>query len=45
MSKIKTNMIVVAPLTCGLAGAQSLVSERSISLNAALELAIKALAG
>ena len=43
MSKIKTSMIVVATLACGLAGAQSLVSERSISLNAALELATASL--
>ena len=43
MSKIKTSMIVVATLACGLAGAQSLVSERSISMNAALELATASL--
>lgn len=40
MSKTKTIFIVAAAvLACGLAGAQSLISERSISLNAALELA------
>ncbi len=43
MSKIKTSMIVLATLACGLAGAQGLVSERSISLNAALELATASL--
>ena len=43
MSKMKTSMIVVATLACGLAGAQGLVSERSISLNAALELATASL--
>ena len=39
MSKTKTIIVAAAALACGLAGAQSLVSERSISLNAALELA------
>lgn len=39
MTTMKTSMIVAASLACGLAGAQSLVNERSISLNAAMELA------
>ncbi|MFC5523841.1 GlcG/HbpS family heme-binding protein [Polaromonas jejuensis] len=39
MTKMKMSMILAAALACGLAGAQSLVSERSISLNAAMELA------
>ena len=39
MNKTKTIIVAVAALACGLAGAQSLVSERSISLNAAMELA------
>ena len=43
MSKTKTIIVAAAALACGLAGAQSLVSERSISLNAALELATASL--
>ena len=39
MNKTKTIIVAAAALACGLAGAQSLVSERSISLNAAMELA------
>ena len=43
MSKTKTIIVAAAALACGLVGAQSLVSERSISLNAALELATASL--
>lgn len=44
MSKTKTIIIAAAAaLFCGLASAQSLVSERSISLNAAMELATASL--
>ena len=41
MTKMRTSMIVAASLACGLAGAQILVSERSISLNAAMELVLE----
>lgn len=43
MKTIKTSMLVAAALACGLAGAESLVTERTISVNAALELAAAAL--
>lgn len=44
MKIMTTSLVLAASLTCGLAGAQSLVSERSISLNAAMELATSSLA-
>lgn len=43
MKIIKTGMIAAAALACGLAGAESLVTERTISVNAAMELATASL--
>jgi uncharacterized protein GlcG (DUF336 family) len=43
MKIIKTGMLAAAALACGLASAESLVTERTISVNAAMELATASL--